>query len=625
MIQYNELNMCLNQLEYKLVNSSHERGFWKGSLSSSALSTSAALFALSMSDKQKYHSLTEQGIKWLHTYQNNDGGWGDSPQCPSNLSTTLLTWAAFSLSAKNREKEECNLRAETWLREKIGSLKPTDIASAVLNFYGNDKTFSAPILACCALAGKLGNDRDCWQRVPQLPMELAIFPHAWFQFLKLPVVSYALPALISIGLVRHNNHPSSWPWMKILRDWVTSKLLKKLKKMQPINGGYLEASPLTAFVTISLIGAGFTDHSVVESGINFLIQSQRSDGSWPIDTDLATWITTLSIKAVAVDSNGYLPFTEQHREKLTGWLLAQQFNDTHPFTHSPPGGWSWTHHPGAVPDADDTSGVLLALYHLGDKKRETLVAVQKGIQWLLDLQNKDGGIPTFCRGWGKLPFDQSCPDITAHAISAWLSWQSMMPETMMLKIERSINKAVIYLLESQREDGSWLPLWFGNPWSSSAENPVYGTTQVLKALQNKNLRKWKTVQESLQKSCHYLTGIQNADGGWGSAKGVSSSIEETSMILEVLTGKTDDYIILGGLNWLIQEIHNQKELPASPIGLYFANLWYAEKMYPLIFSIAALRRMKFILKKYPAERNQNTFQSTLIPQNENEKKVLVQT
>jgi squalene-hopene/tetraprenyl-beta-curcumene cyclase len=28
----------------------------------------------------------------------------------------------------------------------------------------------------------------------------------------------------------------------------------------------------------------------------------------------------------------------------------------------------------------------------------------------------------------------------------------------------------------------------------------------------------------------------------------------------------------------------------SPIGFYFAKLWYFERLYPLIFTVAALRR-----------------------------------
>jgi squalene-hopene/tetraprenyl-beta-curcumene cyclase len=30
----------------------------------------------------------------------------------------------------------------------------------------------------------------------------------------------------------------------------------------------------------------------------------------------------------------------------------------------------------------------------------------------------------------------------------------------------------------------------------------------------------------------------------------------------------------------------------SPIGFYFAKLWYFERMYPLVFAVSALGRVK---------------------------------
>ena len=59
--------------------------------------------------------------------------------------------------------------------------------------------FRAPILAMCALCGRLGSGADAWRWVAPLPFELGACPHRWLQWLRLPVVSYALPALIAIG------------------------------------------------------------------------------------------------------------------------------------------------------------------------------------------------------------------------------------------------------------------------------------------------------------------------------------------------------------------------------------------------------------------------------------------
>jgi squalene-hopene/tetraprenyl-beta-curcumene cyclase len=37
-------------------------------------------------------------------------------------------------------------------------------------------------------------------------------------------------------------------------------------------------------------------------------------------------------------------------------------------------------------------------------------------------------------------------------------------------------------------------------------------------------------------------------------------------------------------------IENEGNIKSSPIGLYFASLWYDERLYPLLFAIPALCR-----------------------------------
>ena len=94
-------------------------------------------------------------------------------------------------------------------------------------------------------------------------------------------------------------------------------------------------------------------------GVAFLTATVREGGSWPIDTNLATWLTTLSINAL-----GGAAFTDAEREYLQRWLLDQQYTAVHPFTQSAPGGWAWTDLSGGVPDGDDTPGAILALAEL---------------------------------------------------------------------------------------------------------------------------------------------------------------------------------------------------------------------------------------------------------------------
>src|SRR5438046_3337723 len=90
----------------------------------------------------------------------------------------------------------------------------------------------------------------------------------------------------------------------------------------------------------------------------------------------------------------------------------------------------------------------------------------EGLAWLQNLQNSDGGWPTFCRGWGRLPFDRSGPDLTAHALRAFAIWTDLLDVSdhrySIKWLTKVIPSGICFLARTQRSDGSWLPLWFGN-------------------------------------------------------------------------------------------------------------------------------------------------------------------
>jgi len=584
-----ELDNALSAARKKLVDQMNPGGFWEGELSSSALATALAVFALAQVDQKKHHDAIFDGLRWMAENVNADGGWGDSPDSQSNISATLLCWSAFSITdPADRRFEDTVGKAESWLTNDVGSLEPADIASAVVRSYGNDRTFSAPILTMCALAGRLGP--STWKLVPQLPFELAVFPRRMFRFLRLSVVSYAIPALIAIGLVRHVHRPVKSPVRRGVRRLVTKRVLKVLKDIQPDNGGFLEATPLTGFVVMSLAASGYREHPVTRRGAEFLLSSARDDGSWPIDTNLATWVTTLAVGALTTGNTDEHRLSEQQKEAVRDWLLAQQYTERHRFTCAEPGGWAWTDLPGAVPDADDTSGALLALTRLGAADDASRKAAAAGIRWLMGLQNADGGIPTFCRGWGKLPFDRSCPDITAHALRAFDAWYDELEPGMQARVNTSMTAATGYLERVQRDDGAWIPLWFGNQRAPGRENPTYGTAQTVLALREIAPGRLPNLDLLIQCGTQWLLSAQNGDGGWGGAPDVESSIEETALAVRALAGLGQDDAVEGGVRWLIQRTDGGSNFPRAPIGLYFASLWYSEKLYPLVFTAAALGR-----------------------------------
>jgi len=580
-----------------LLAARSSEGHWVGELSSSALSTATAVCALSLAGKAEHSSLIRAGLRWLAEHANPDGGWGDTDRSISNISTTTLVWAAFGV-VPGAAKQYARVveRAEQWLMQRAGTLAPEPLAEAIAKRYGKDRTFSVPILTTCALAGRFGPAEQAWRFVPQLPFELAGLPHQWYSAVKLPVVSYALPALIAIGRVRHHFLPTRNPIARAVRNRLRNRTLDILTDIQPANGGFLEATPLTSFVTMSLAGMGLLDHPVTKRGVEFLKNSARPDGSWPIDTNLGTWVTTLSI-------NAGVELAEAERPRLTQWLLDQQYLVEHPYTHAAPGGWAWTNLPGGVPDADDTAGALVALRALSPSIDQSITQVSTGIVWLLNLQNRDGGIPTFCRGWGALPFDRSGADLTAHALRAWLAWRDLVAADLRRQIDAAVQRAVRFLAATQRCDGSWLPLWFGHQKSPDDENPLYGTANVLSGLATVQQSAVADVTHLIDRGVNWLLAWQQADGGWSGARDGESSVEETALAITALAELSpihpSSFILhpsfQRGLQWLIERVEDGRCREPSPIGFYFARLWYYEKLYPAIFATGALTRAASLL------------------------------
>lgn len=619
------------------VRNSH----WVGQLSTSALSTATAISAWSLVRRAqadiyaRHRAEIDQSIRqacqWLIEHQNTDGGFGDTDLSHSNIATTLLVLAAWQLGDFSEPAHQAIAKAWAYC-ERVGKWE------ALKRRYGKDKTFVAPILTNCALAGIVA-----WDEVPTLPFEAAWLPQSWYRLARMPVVSYAVPALVAIGQAKFYHRPVRGP-LGSLRRRAIAPTLQVLQRMQPTSGGYLEAVPLTSFVLMCLADMKLGDHPVAQRAVEFLLDSRLADGSLPIDTNLATWTTSLSITALGYGAAGNAAllnvndvdsitrgFAKTISPTTVRWLLSCQHWSDHPFTGAQPGGWGWSNLSGAVPDADDTPAALLALAKwltLQEKadaqsftKRWPMLAeqieyaAQQGLAWLLNLQNRDGGWPTFCRGWGKLPFDRSGSDLTAHALRAIRIWRTrheagavQLPSELVQRFDTACTRGFRFLEKRQNRDGSWFPLWFGNQDRADEENPVYGTAKVLLAYAD-----YGRVNEASSRGMAWLTANQNADGGWGGGISVpyragqgresqpesqrdpqpGSSVEETGLALEALLacgGSTPDLkpTIMRGLDWIVSAVEQDHHHTSWPIGFYFAKLWYHERLYPIISATAAL-------------------------------------
>ena len=128
-------------------------------------------------------------------------------------------------------------------------------------------------------------------------------------------------------------------------------------------------------------------------------------------------------------------------------------------------------------------------------------------------------------------------------------------------------------------------MWFGNEDETEIRNYTYGTSQAIEAFAAYGMGE----ELAARRGAEFLLSIQNADGGWGGAEGIASSPEETAFAVSALSlfADTNKPVLRGGL-WLADSQHESGSWTATPIGLYFARLWYHERLYPAVYGLRAL-------------------------------------
>jgi squalene-hopene/tetraprenyl-beta-curcumene cyclase len=613
--------------------------------------------------------LVLQSVHWLARQQNPDGGWSDCQGARSNIASTMMVQAAFRLTGIPAKYADLMARADDYVEAEGG-------VAALKRHCNGDKTLLAAIMANCELAGMV-----TWRQVPTLQLELACLPTRWRRNIQVFVPRYARPVVLAVGRAKFHHDPPKNPISRLWRQSIWRKSLTLLEQLQASDDSFLASVPLTAFVVMSLGSVGCQEHSTVSRGIEFLLSSVRADSSWSNTPNRAvsnsalaincltterkqethgsaeqaeshgeyaasgrTWddtattsdtVTEHSFADVASDAHGH---DAHHPHDVNGaplsedglnWLLNQQRNEPNVLTEVSAGGWASSDAPGALPNTSATASVLLSLIrsreHAAISQRDRIErAAGRGIVWLLELQNEDGGWATFYRDDALLRRDESGTDVTAQALTALAVWRrdwrkdtsseakrrwSFIDE----RAARAIENGWKYLASHQQEDGSFIPMWFGNEHQAHETNPVYGTAQVL--LAGGELDRLET--NVSQVAIRWLLASQHSNGGWGPPRvpvdysGAETdnsrtwrendtmakfcTVEETSLAISALiplasSNQAVAQAVSRGLNWLTAAVEQDAHRRPAIIGFSLAKLWYHERLYPLAFAAGALSR-----------------------------------
>ncbi|MEO0478346.1 MAG: squalene--hopene cyclase [Planctomycetota bacterium] len=298
--------------------------------------------------------------------------------------------------------------------------------------------------------------------------------------------------------------------IQLCREWIIAR--------QESDGTWGGIQPPWFYSLIALQAEGYPkDHPVMRAGLEALSFPWvwETDDRCYLQPSVSTvWDTVLTLLA-AFEAN--IDLEDERVLKGVEWVIDQQV--LQPFD-GPAGGWAFEPANRTYPDVDDTSIAVLmlakaqkALSKGGEHARSISErcgpAIEKGIEFLLALQCKEGGWAAFdkdqdARLLTRIPFcdfgevlDPPSVDVTAHVLEA-------LAEAGCRRGEPVVDRAIEWIRVQQEADGSWFGRW--------GVNHVYGTSQVLAGLAALGL---STEIGWIDRGMQWLLQAQNDDGGFG--------------------------------------------------------------------------------------------------------------
>jgi squalene-hopene/tetraprenyl-beta-curcumene cyclase len=347
-----------------------------------------------------------------------------------------------------------------------------------------------------------------------------------------------------------------------------------------VNGHPIENGPLA-------LGLQAIERFSVEDEAGFRIEPCQS----PV------WDTVLMMRALLDSGPG-----DPSLARVRAWVAGRQLFDEHGDwrVYNPrgrPGGWSFEYVNTWYPDVDDTAAVVIAfLKH--DPSSRTSEAVARAVEWIVSMQNEDGGWASFDRQNDKvflneIPFsdmdalcDPSTPDIVGRVLEAL----GILDDP---KYRDVCARGIAYLRASQEPEGSWFGRW--------GVNYVYGTSNVLASLACQRI---SAGDPMVVRAVAWLRSVQNADGGWGEClesyakralmgKGPSTASQTAWGLIGLLAYlPREDAAVQRGIQWLVDRQTSDGSWDEEEFtGTGFPNHFYLRyNLYRHYFPLMALGR-----------------------------------
>jgi squalene-hopene/tetraprenyl-beta-curcumene cyclase len=515
-----------------LLKIQHPDGHWCGELEGDTILESEYILTMHFIGRSG-EDRVRKAANYIRQKQLSEGGWAIYEGGPAEVSASAKAYFVLKLMGDDPDAPHMEKA-----REVIRALGGLDATNSFTRIY-------------LAIFGQYP-----WERCPAVPPEIVLLPtwapinlyemSSWTRGIVVPLSVMwaskpycAVPERANIDelmLDRSPNMPARRGFWRLIFNTTdyTLKLLerrrwsptreKALKACEQWMTEHFEKSDgigaifppiINSIIALRCLGYE-NDHALTASQIRELQKLEIDEGDTlkvaPCFSPV--WDTALAMNALAESG---LPVEHPALQTAAEWLLDKEVKQVGDWKvknpDAQPGGWYFEYANEFYPDVDDTFQVLTALskVRLSDPQRESrkLEAIDRGLRWVLSMQNRDGGWGSFDKDCDEqfltqIPFadhnamiDPSTSDITGRGVEA-------LSNLGFRKDHPVVHKAVTFLQNEQERDGSWFGRW--------GCNYIYGTWLVLHGL--------KTMGEDMMEPGYqaagcWLRGVQNADGGWG--------------------------------------------------------------------------------------------------------------
>jgi squalene-hopene/tetraprenyl-beta-curcumene cyclase len=531
-LELRRLQQAVAQAARHLLSLQVPEGYWLGELEADTTLESDYIFYLHVLGKADREPVARLA-NYIRLRQLPDGAWNVYPGGPAELNATVKAYFALRLAGDSPDEPHMG-RARRRIHE-LGGLESTN---SFTRFY-------------LALVGMVD-----WDMVPAIPPELMLLPlwffanvyemSSWTRAIIVPLMilyakkaKWELPVSSVDELFRDRaQRLRAFAWGPGLLTWrnfflAMDRALKLYERMpwKPLRERalaearrwlfeHLERSeglgaiyPSMMNSIFALMAMGFPpDDPLTAREIEKLARLGITEGDTMRVQPCVSPVWDTAIVLVGLREAG-LPADHPALVRAARWLLSQQVLGPGDWQvkdrDAAPAGWVFEFRNDFYPDVDDTAFVLLALGCVDYPDRQRYErAIRRGIDWLVSMQNRDGGWGAFDRDNNRraltqIPFadhnamiDPSTADVAARVLECLgrFGWPTSHPV---------IQRGLKFLRRDQTADGAWYGRW--------GVNYIYGTSGVLRALEALGLA---GVQHS-RRAVEWLRSVQNADGGFG--------------------------------------------------------------------------------------------------------------